>query len=765
MKKILITIGAFFATIIAITVFTWLNPEVFIKPKVIRWSLNKFLPKQQIHFDEFKFVNKNHSFFKKTIRVEFSGFCFNLSSATLEAKGCLDELILDSTFLVGFSGIKSFSLNELAANAEDLLSIAQKASDTEEAQKSSLRPIVQVYRESYASFQKFIYQPKPDISISFKKVEYEYPSKDQPIDSFIKINANIDINKTDSGLLTIETKAKSNSPGKPHVSLQGAWGPNEKLELSIEAKNLAINSLNLKASNHKSEPGSIDIDIKAQDKSLKMFKANLVELSLTLREKALSISTPSSLRFVPGSTMIHVFNRGCGLEAKVDDNETFDLDVNCLLVLRYPFTYGKVDFDLANKLHIKSKASDLSSGRLTYSTVHQDKYTKLNISTDSDYDLSDSGEDKLAYIFHQILPELSVELKLNKIRDWLSSIPEKYTAMPAPLNSMNGSLDLIIMKSEGAEKKATLSLDIRDKTQRIDFDLSTKAKFKDREFEPSLELDFKLNHLALQLPKWNFRDPKPSLFNDSRYKTGVKNKMSSKQASTKKPTIQLNTEASNPIQIFSNLIEDPIRFLFSAEWDNSSLAKIDIKVLPLKAEFLRRKFEIESARYQSQGADSPSYVDAQLKFLLPDYTVTANLEGTTDQPVVSLSSKPPLSENDIYSVLVFGKPMSGLETDQQSSLAAARQTFAAGLFSLTSLYFLGSTPIESIYFDPESGEATARVRLDSKSSVSVGGDTSDVNRVEVRRSLGKGWYIQAGVRDLDQGTETYGTSVEKVISY
>jgi hypothetical protein len=731
----------------------WWRPELVLRPATVRWALQKFLPEYHISFRSFELKTRSLSLLAKDIELHLEDACVAHESATLKIAGCLDRLHVDTSLEYGRAGLRWLALRRAEVIAERPLEIRQSG-DTHETETSESTPLVQIYQNYHRILSQTLALPKPAVELRVPQVLYANGDS--------HIEGGITTTPAASDMVQIGVDLRGVPQSRSKIRLDLTWGTGTRLKIAGRGEHVGVAHAELKATHAREDPGRFAFALSARDPSFTFLKSRELHATLVAEARHVRLESQASLQFSPIGGTIHIRNRGCQVAANLSESNEVALELRCPLQLRYPFARGMLEFDINNVLKLRAPADNLEQGHVDYLTEHAAKYTRLRLATGGNYDLSHLRENKIKGLFDQLIPPLNAELEIQNIRDWLSTVPAEYTVLPAPLNSMNGDLRVVIAPSEGLRKVSNLSVKLKDKTQRLDFELITGADFRGKDFNPAIDVDFKLRNLALRLPQWNLRDPKPALFADSRFQRAERDAPRPVKESA---PLKIKTEVLNPVQITTNLIKPPLRILFDLDWQDGALAGLDVKLLPLKAEFLRRKFEVRSLHFRTDGGHSSSLINSEVRFFLPDYVVTANVEGTTEQPVLSLSSNPPLAENDIYSVLVFGKPMSALQNEEQSSLAAARQMFATGLFSLTSLYFLGSTPIESIYFDPETGEATARVRLDSKSSVSVGADARDVNRVEVRRSLGAGWYIQGGVKGLDQTQESYGGSVEKVISY
>ncbi|MDH3214800.1 MAG: translocation/assembly module TamB [Candidatus Krumholzibacteria bacterium] len=102
--------------------------------------------------------------------------------------------------------------------------------------------------------------------------------------------------------------------------------------------------------------------------------------------------------------------------------------------------------------------------------------------------------------------------------------------------------------------------------------------------------------------------------------------------------------------------------------------------------FLGRTFKISRGKAVFYGEDNinPS-LDLELTTTVEGMVITVRMLGTTEEPEVTLSSEPAMSEGDIMSFLVFGKRMEELNSDQvglvQQRAAQTAATFGTQLAS------------------------------------------------------------------------------------
>jgi translocation and assembly module TamB len=90
-----------------------------------------------------------------------------------------------------------------------------------------------------------------------------------------------------------------------------------------------------------------------------------------------------------------------------------------------------------------------------------------------------------------------------------------------------------------------------------------------------------------------------------------------------------------------------------------------------------KSFEIRSGVVTLTGATA---LDPDLQVVaahrVRDVTILAELSGPASEPQITLSSEPPLSETDMLSYLVFGRPSSELADEQSSDLGATATSLA-----------------------------------------------------------------------------------------
>jgi hypothetical protein len=158
-----------------------------------------------------------------------------------------------------------------------------------------------------------------------------------------------------------------------------------------------------------------------------------------------------------------------------------------------------------------------------------------------------------------------------------------------------------------------------------------------------------------------------------------------------------------------------------------------------------------------------SKIDGRVQIPKDEYTVSANFVGTIDKPIVKLVSDPSLPENQILALLIFNQSPDTLDMEESSSVGNTQQALSGGALNLASLYLLASTPVQSVGYDPNTGQVTAKVKLAEGTSLVLGESSKEgyqTKSVGIRKRLGQNWSVSSEV--ANQVDPTTGTSQQKV---
>jgi hypothetical protein len=358
-----------------------------------------------------------------------------------------------------------------------------------------------------------------------------------------------------------------------------------------------------------------------------------------------------------------------------------------------------------------------------------------------------------------ILLNAKASLEITSIKQNLAKLaPPPFNELPAPLNAMEGLLKVNIVTEESDSQnsiliKAMTEIAFESNNQALKLDLILDTPFNLETYSPgqvTLKVDFR--KVVLQLPRISRKQVPPQFYPDPRINRKQPIPVSKKSASDANSdlSIRLTAEGKNALHIKTDLLDEDLRINFDLNVENGNLKEGFVDILTLNTKIFKRPIKITRFQIKFQHPKDP-LLKADIHFLLPEYKILMALEGPLSKPNLILTSTPPLPRNDIYAVLLFGRPLADLDPDSQVAANRTNQMLAQGILSLSILYFLAGSPIEYVGYDPSSGEARAQIGLGKKTSLRVGAGQGGSRSTGIRRSLGKGWYLDNSVQNKTSG--------------
>ncbi len=385
--------------------------------------------------------------------------------------------------------------------------------------------------------------------------------------------------------------------------------------------------------------------------------------------------------------------------------------------------------------------------------------------------------------FQDVLVGVEGSLVIEKVNQTIKELMKKpFDILPAPFNALEGSLTFSVKGRKSDLKDHVLfnlvsELNMKGKTQALHLILGGEVPVNTTKKQVgAITLDLDLKKVALHLPELSNKKLPPQFVPDKRIlntKTIVakqtaklKSKPESKDTEKNDLNLKLQALGDKSLALKTNLLDEVLRITFDLDIKNGSLTDGYLEILPLKTTFFKRPIHVQSLRLQFNQL-METQLSSKILFNLPEYKITLKLEGPLSKPRQAFSSVPPLPLDDIYAVILFGRPLSNLEDEDRGNAQNAGQVLSKGILSLAILYYFAGSPVESIGYDPDAQLVSAQFGLGSKSSIRVTGEEGGLNSAGVRRSLGKGWYIDSSVQRAatnSQG-EDFGVMLERIISY
>lgn len=385
-------------------------------------------------------------------------------------------------------------------------------------------------------------------------------------------------------------------------------------------------------------------------------------------------------------------------------------------------------------------------------------------------------EDFSSLVFRrEFLSTVSGEVVIPEFKSsYARHAPKAYRKLPAPLNVMDGKIRSEFKLAKGDPESVVVDsstrLDLSSAKEALDLSVKVATELPVKTFKPrEIVVGVNFHEVKLELPRLSKKSPPPQFYPDKRFQKKAWSPPEKKTGPATEIDLRLEALDQESLHIATNLLDEPIRMNFDLAIGGGAVQEGFVSLLPLKTELFKRPIHVKSL-VVGFNAPEPPVIKAEILFPLPEYKITMELEGPVNDPIYAFRSEPPLPQNDIYAVLLFGRPMADLSPDDSASAQRTNQILAQGILSLSVLYFLAGSPVEYVGYDPESGNATAQFGVTDKTSLRVGGGQEGMNSTGLRYSLGKGWYIDTSVQDTKQNeaarrASNYGVLLERVIAY
>ncbi|MBC7691280.1 MAG: translocation/assembly module TamB domain-containing protein [Methylotenera sp.] len=359
--------------------------------------------------------------------------------------------------------------------------------------------------------------------------------------------------------------------------------------------------------------------------------------------------------------------------------------------------------------------------------------------------------------------DLAFKIAVPDFKKIVQKFQKTKWAVPAPINVMAGRIEF------GAKGKADLQggkfplylttrLASAHEKMNIDangeFALVKSGTAKEPVYDEDVTVDVVLSDISMALPRLNLEKP-PKLMADRRIEDEQKTKKAAVAAekSHLKYKVTIRTPERKPLHILSNLADAPIPIFISTKMTESQSMTGSVSVGKFPLKLFRRDAKLESFVMEFPSAkDEPATVDGAIQVAYTDYVIRILIYGTSDKPQVKMVSEPPLAEDQLVAVLLFGRPLQELEPTQGESVGNAKAAMADGAVGLASLYVLASTPIESLGYDPESREVSAKVKLGEGTSLNLGTSAAGSEHIGVRRRLSKHWTVTTDFANGSSGS-------------
>ncbi len=378
----------------------------------------------------------------------------------------------------------------------------------------------------------------------------------------------------------------------------------------------------------------------------------------------------------------------------------------------------------------------------------------------------------------------TLSLKIADFEDLVVFLADTPFAIPAPFESLKGPAALRVT-SRGDPRRDVQSLDGRLTAdlkglgrQRLKLRLDAKAAGRrlalpDRRLDGSADLvieeaSLQAPHLdPLKLPRASV-DPRIVTRRDKAKaaKAAAKRRAPRIAFSTGSVSFALTARTAAPATIHTDLAKSPVPVAIDLRASRPGAgASGTVELRNFVVEFFRREATVERLRFALSAGSKALDLDGLVLYRAAEAVIRVRLLGSTEKPRVELDSDPPMSQDDIVAMLLFGKSPNELDADESSTLAYTRSALADKAFGLASLYLFASTPIQYVGYDPSARSYTMRFKMPGGQTLQVDSGLDATRKVQLRKRLSRNFAFQAQARSHPEEGGGLTTFLEWFVRY
>lgn len=342
-------------------------------------------------------------------------------------------------------------------------------------------------------------------------------------------------------------------------------------------------------------------------------------------------------------------------------------------------------------------------------------------------------------------------------------------AIPAPLHSLHGPVACgtqgkIVNLGEQTDIPIRCKTALQSSVQALAMDVNGMVQTRiDR--KPKLKLDILLQDVAFELPEMRIEDPIPQFAPDARLQDKLEEKPLKKLSDQALPIeLDVSVKTEKPALLQTHVLKGkpvPIDIDLQITGDKAQVAG-QVEVKNYNVNFLKRKARVDHVLVKLDPTLESPELDGLFVFKETDFRIDLVLKGSVDRPFYYLESDPPRSPTQLLSMLMYGGEADELDTESQRSVEETRAAMVDGALGLLSMYYLASTPIDSVGYNPYTGLFRARVKLAKGLSLSVGSDLEGAHQsVGIRKRLSENWSFETTAETDEETNENKGVALFK----
>jgi hypothetical protein len=366
--------------------------------------------------------------------------------------------------------------------------------------------------------------------------------------------------------------------------------------------------------------------------------------------------------------------------------------------------------------------------------------------------------------------DVSSQLVFQRFQPIVKRFEDTDFSIPAPFNTLDGR---IYCNIEGRIQKmgAVMNLPLECGTELSSTTQSMYMKAqgsveKVTDQKPVVRLLIGLNKMTFELPKLALNGSVPQIFPDKRIMTAEERAKADGKVDESLPVtldLTITTPPERPLTLITSLQPTPIPISINLTLKGDRVEPLgSIGIEQYRVSFLKKKAFVDHIRLVLAPDEEQPLLDGLVVFQDPDVKINLKLSGSMDRPFYELESVPPRSPTELLSIVLYGGNPDALDEENLRSVDETRAAMVDGAIGLLSMYYLASTPIDSVGYNPYTGLFRARVRVAQGLSLTVGSDLGGARQtLTLRKRLTENWSFETGAETDEETHESKGVAMFK----
>ncbi|MBC7659592.1 MAG: translocation/assembly module TamB domain-containing protein [Chitinophagaceae bacterium] len=356
--------------------------------------------------------------------------------------------------------------------------------------------------------------------------------------------------------------------------------------------------------------------------------------------------------------------------------------------------------------------------------------------------------------------KIDSEIEIPEFKRLVERLEPTPFAIPAPLHTLVGRVACgtqgrVVNLGEQLDIPLQCNTVLKSSVQALSMDVNGVIQtWLNR--KPKLKLDVLFKDVAFELPKMRIEDPIPQFTPDARLQDKLTEEPPQKISDKVLPLeLDITIKTAKPALLQTHVLKGepvPVDVDVHVTGDKAQVAG-QVSVKNYTVDFLKRKALVDHIVVTLDPTQESPALDGLFLFEETDFKISLILKGTSDQPFYYLESEPPRTPTELLSILMYGGDADALDTEGQRSVEETHAAMVDGALGLLSMYYLASTPIDSVGYNPYTGVFRARVKLAKGLTLAVGSDLGGSRQsVGIRKRISENWSFET-TAETDETTQ------------